>query len=325
LKFDAYYSKKRFNYIDKRLSKLENFNYCGDEKIKKTACLYGENINVYIDTSDGVNDDLAIQEYCGRMLNVIKDSKGKPFLFFKSAFSNKFSNNIVEMARENKGKVHPFFKWSFNNDFYTHVLSNRDKFISRMQKKTKKYDIGIFCGLKPYKYPKASSANSFISWSDHEKFNIPGSSENTGFYTNQSRKILCEKLQSSNFKVLHLEKVSYLDYLEASFECRAVFNPPGMGEYTSRMVDQSFLGGCVFLRKNSYDNGHTWKNHIPEIDFKSEDWEVDLKNVVDNYKFHGMKCKEYFDNFWTSEAVADYLVKNIRKDYFFHYQDNYTK
>lgn len=325
MKFDMYYSKKRFSYIDKLLSKVENFNYLGDEKIKKTACLYGENLNVYIDTSDGVNDDLEIQEYCGRMYRVIEDTNGKPFLFFKSAMSNQWSDSISTMADKNNGKVYPFFKWSFNNDFYSHVFNKREEFISQNKAKNKEYDVGIFCGLKPYQYPKASSNNKFISWSDHEKFRIPGSSENTGFYVNNSRRELCEKLQSSGFKVLHIEKLSYLDYLKESFKCKTVFNPPGMGEYTSRMVDQSYLGNCIFLRKNSYDNGHTWKNHIPEIDFKNDSWKSELKIVIDNHEFHGSKCKEYFDNFWTSAAIVEYLVERIKKDDFFHYLENHTK
>ena len=322
MKFDLYYSKKRFDYIDKSLRSVDGFNYAGGEKIKKTACLYGVNINVYIDTSDGVNDDLEIQEYCGRMHQIIKDSNGKPFLFFKSATSNVWSSNIIDMARKNKGKVHPFFKWSFNNDFYNHVFNNRESFIAQNAKVKKEYDVGIFCGLKPYQYPKPSSSNSSISWSDHEKFGVPGESENTGFYTNDSRKVLCDQLQSSNLKVLHLEKVSYLDYLKESFKCKTIFNPPGMGEYTSRMVDQTYLGGCVFLRKNSYDNGYSWKDYIPEIDFKSKDWEKTLRHVIDNYKFHGMRCKEYFDNFWTPEAIVSYLIETIKQDYFFHYIEN---
>ena len=321
MKFDLYYSEKRFGYIDESLKNTKGFNFCGGEKIKKTACLYGENLNVYIDTSDGVNDDLEIQEYCGRMYNVIQDSNGKPFLFFKSAMSSKWSNDIVKMASENKGKVHPFFKWSFNDDFYSHVYDKRDKFISKNRVKNKEYDVGIFCGLKPYKYPKPSNVNKFISWSDHQKFNISGTSKDTGFYENNTRRTLCEKLQASGFKVLHLEKISYLDYLRESFKCKTVFNPPGMGEYTSRMVDQAYLGNCIFLRQNSYDNGNTWKNHIPEVDFNKNNWEIDLAAVIDNYKFHGMKCREYFDNFWTPTAILDYLVGTIKKDYFFHYRD----
>ena len=319
MKFDMYYSKKRFGYIDKLLRGSDGFSYLGDEKIKKTACLYGENINVYIDTSDGVNDDLKIQEYCGRMHKVIKDSSGKAFLFFKSAMSNKLSNYIDNMAQENKGRVHPFFKWSFNDDFYNSVFRNREAFIAQNAKVKKEYDVGIFCGLKPYQYPKPSSFNNSISWSDHEKFGVPGKSENTGFYTNDSRRVLCEKLQSSGFKVLHLEKISYLDYLRESFKCKTVFNPPGMGEYTSRMVDQSYLGGCIFLRKNSYDNAHSWKNYIPEVDFKSSEWEKDLSRIIDNYGYHGMKCQEYFDNFWTPDAIVSYLTATIKKDYFFYY------
>ena len=105
--------------------------------------------------------------------------------------------------------------------------------------------------------------------------------------------------------------MNYFDYIKESFKCKVILNPPGVGEYTSRMFDQSYLGNCIVLRKNSYDNGISWKNHFPEVDFDSESWESEMQKVLDNYEEHGRMCKEYFDSCWTSKAITNYLKKEI--------------
>ena len=43
-----------------------------------------------VSDSDGVNEDLSIQEYCGRIKWAIKDSNGKKFLFFNEI------NNVAQ-------------------------------------------------------------------------------------------------------------------------------------------------------------------------------------------------------------------------------------
>ena len=83
--FKLYYYRTRFSYIDNELRSTGLVQYSGSEKVKKTATLYGKDLNVYIDTSDGVNEDLESNEYCGRVFKIIEETKGKPFLFFKSA------------------------------------------------------------------------------------------------------------------------------------------------------------------------------------------------------------------------------------------------
>ena len=310
MNFNAFYSKNRFKYIDSDLLSLDSIAYAGSERIKKTASFYSENLNFYIDTSDGVNDDLEIHEYCGRIKRVILECNGKPFVFFKSAHSNKWSKNIEKLAEKNNGRVVPFFKWSFNDKFYSQVLGKREDIVEKYSSIKKEYDVGLFCGLNPYDYPKPSTFDPLISWADHKNFNLPGSSENTGDYWNYSRKNLYEKL--SNFKFIHREKLSYEEYLIESFKCKVVINPPGVGEYTSRMIDQSYLGNCIVLRKNTYDNGLTWKNHIPEIDFDKKDWQDDLSDIILNFKENGKRCQEYFDNYWTSKAMISYLLENIK-------------
>jgi len=311
--FDVYYDKKRFSYIHDDLIKSGIINsYTDKELIYKTAVFVGNDINVYIDTSDGVNDDLNLYEYCGRIKKIIKDLQGKRFLLFKSAYSSKWTKNIEKLAIENNGKVIPFFKWSFNENFYNTVFGNAEKIKVENLKISKEYDIGIFFGDKKYHYPKPSESDSLISWSDHKKFGIKGTSKNTGYYPINSRKNLIEKLTPTNFKILHTA-VSYDEYIKLSYKCKIIINPPGIGEYTSRMVDQSYLGNCIVLRKNSYDNAFTWKNHIPEIDFNNNEWEINLKNIINNYSQHGKACKEYFDKYWASKSIVNYFIEQINE------------
>ena len=308
--FRGYYDTARFRYINSDLLKLVSRK--GHQKIPKTGSFYGDDINFYIDSSDGVNDDLNIQEYCGRMLNVIQECAGKRFLFFKCAHSPAWSKSISQLAEENNGKVIPFFKWGFNDAFYQNIFNKREEIVSKFSSQKKEYDIGYFSGTKPYKYPKPSRHNPLISHSDHGKFSLTGSSPNTGEYINESRNDLLDKINNSKFKILHTT-ANYLDYIKESFKCKVILNPPGIGEYTSRMFDQSYLGNCIVLRKNTYDNGLSWKNHFPELDFYSDNWEDEMENILNNHEEYGAKCQNYFDSCWTSKAIVNYLKNELLK------------
>jgi hypothetical protein len=314
--FKVYYNKDRFRFIHEELIKSKYISsYSNQVLIKKTACFYSDNLNVYIDTSDGVNEDLEIQEYCGRIKKIVNETKGKRFLFFKAAYSTTWSKNIEAIANKNNGKVIPFFKWSFNNNFYSHVYGKKEKLIKALGNQKKQYDVGIFFSNKPYIYPKPSVTDPLISWSDHSKFNLKGTSINTGHYNIESRRKIIDLLINSDFKIKS-GGFSYEDYIKESFKCKVVINPPGIGEYTSRMIDQSYLGNCIVLRKNSYDNGLTWKNNIPEIDFKSKNWESDLKRIVDNFKYCGELCEQYFNQCWNSKSIVRYLEEKINDNLF---------
>ena len=80
------------------------------------------------------------------------------------------------------------------------------------------------------------------------------------------------------------------------------------------MFDHCFLGNCIVLRKSTYDNGFSWKEYIPEVDFESKNWEDDYQNIIDNRLEWGEKSKEYFDLYWTPEAIVDYLVEKIEEN-----------
>jgi len=309
--FDAHYDRERFRFFHSELLESGLFNtYNNQTIIPKTAVFIGKNFNVFIDTSDGVNEDLKIQEYCGRIKRIIELSNGSPFLFFKSAYSTKWSRNIKDIAELHNGKVIPFFKWSFNSNFYSVLYGKKIEYLEKYKKIDKEYDVGIFFDDKLYNYPKPSESDNTISWGDHKKFNIPGHSCNTGYYEINSRNDIISKLKKSRFKVLH-SSLPYEEYIKASFKCKVIINPPGIGEYTSRMVDQTYLGNCIVLRKNSYDNCLSWKSYLPEIDFENKRWESNLQDIINNLELHQRKSFEYYEKFWTSDVIVSYIKNKI--------------
>lgn len=308
--FKCYYSGERFRYIHAELQKSAMFDHVGAEKLRKTATCYGPDFNVYIDTSDGVNEDLDINEYCGRILKVVEECDGKPFLFFKAAYSPEKSKDIIKIAEENDGKVVPFFKWSFNDDFYSHLVPNRRDLMRAHIVKEKTFDVGLFSGLAKYNYPKPDKEEPRVAWTDHKNFGL-GSGEDTGCYEVTTRQTLHDKLKESDFNLSFHEKLEYEKYLENSFSCKVIINPPGMGEYTSRMFDQCFLGQCVVLRKTTYDFGHTTKNHLPEVDFDADNWQEELQEILDNHNEWAEKAFQYFQSYWTPQAIVQYLITKV--------------
>lgn len=307
--FKCYYDPKRFMYIGHLLQQDPRIMHVGNERIRKTASFISEKLNVYIDTSDGVNEDLDIQEYCARILKISKECNGKRFLFFKAAYSPERSSDICKIAEENNGKVIPFFKWSFNDQFYSHLAQSRHEIIQASKLKSEKYDIGFFANIEPYDYPKPNEYDSRYSWRDFSNFGL-GSPKNTGDYFIHSREKLAKVIKDSTFSVCH-ESLDYKSYITKMLSCKTTLNPPGIGEYTSRMFDACFLGRCIVLRKNTYDNGHSWKEYIPEIDFASKTWQNDYQNIIDDIKVWEEKSLYYFENFWSPVSIYEYLNRAI--------------
>lgn len=315
--FKGFYNKKRFNYLDVNIQKNNNFDISYNELIPKTACFFSDTLNVFIDTSDGVNEDLNMYEYCGRILSCIRMSKEKKFIFLKSAYSKKWSKKIEEYANNNNGKVIPFFKWSFNDQFYSYLMPNLNSI--KKNKVSKEYfDIAFFAdGQKVYEYPKFSEVSKDISCLDIKKFKLQNILGNeTGkisFIENNSRKFVLDKLLKCNLKVFN-GSLSYKEYINKSLTCKAIFNPPGIGEYTSRMIDQTALGNLVILRKNSYDQGFSWKEYIPEVDMNSNNYKEELNKILNNKKYWEEKSSFYYENFWSQESVYKYLIKKIQEN-----------
>ena len=313
--FDGYYNIKRFKYIHDEIINSDLYIHSGQERLSKTASFYSKYLNVYIDTSDGVNESLEIDEYCGRIIKIVEEACGKPFIYFKSAFSDNRSKNIVKIAKKNNGKVYSFFKWPYDySGFFNYLMPNISDIRKRKKSSIKDLDIGFFGspdGSK-YDYPKPNLGNCLVSWSDYEKFGV-GRHYPTGFYKNKSREDLYKKLDNSRFSIFQ-DSMSYKEYIKKSLRCKTIFNPPGVGEYTSRMFDQCFIGAPIVLRKNSYDQGHSWKEYLPEIDFEKEDWQNDYEKIIENHEKWGEKALYYYRTFWTPQAIVQYLDEKVKEN-----------
>ena len=77
------------------------------------------------------------------------------------------------------------------------------------------------------------------------------------------------------------------------------------------MYDCASLGKAFVIRKTSYDQGHSWKNHFPEIDFNSKMWAQEYTKVLENHVEWGEKAREYYEKFWNIDAIAKYLIDKI--------------
>ena len=318
--FKALYNSNRFRYIHHLIEGSSLFEYAGNvELIPKTACFFSDDLDVYIDTSDGVNDDLQIQEYCGRILACINLSKGKKFLYLKCCYSPVWSQNISSIANENNGEVIPFFKWSFNDNFYSYTLNNLKTLRKEVRNKTKVYDIGLFADFeKKYSYPTSSSQSKLVSWEDIQKFqlhNVLGAEKNFSrkvMTMNSRSDMLNSVTKAQEFKIFH-GSLQYKEYMKKSVACKTVLNPPGIGEYTSRMMDQLAVGNIIVMRKNTYDQIASWKNYIPEIDFSSPGWLDSYRSIIDDADDWQSKSLQYFEQFWSPDFIFDCLTENIEK------------
>ena len=307
--FKGHYNAKRFKFLDRKMSEWRTSGFIkhrGPERIRKTACFYGVNGNFYVDTSDGVNEDLDIKEYTGRILSIIDECNGSRFLVFKTSYSPDKTSAIKELARKSGGDIVPFFVMCYYQEFYRHELFNRNKLIELREETKKKYDIGFCSKLRPYKYPKEDSSNKWY-------FGI-GSKENNGHYHLNTRQDLYDKLMNSRFKFYHHHKLNYNDYIKKSFEWKVCLNPPGIGEYTARMLEHSALGQAVILRKNSYDNAVSYKSYFPEVDFNKVGWEDDLQKIVDNYEYWERRSAEYYELIYDSTTmITSYMMAKLKE------------
>jgi len=310
LKFKGRYDENRFRYIHQDLIKSGYFTHRGSECIRKTASFYSKKLNIYIDSSDGVNEDLPINEYCGRIYKVIEDSKGKPFLFFKCFLSSKRSQDIIELAEKNGGKVLPFAFWSVVPEFYQYVNGKEKEIIIKNRKKTVT-DLGFIANLNPYYYPKPNADNKLIGWPDYKHFGF-GSPENTGEFVINTRQNLFDLFSNSPFSFYHHSKMSYSKYISKTFEWKLNFCPPGMGEYTQRLFDHLALAQVPILRSNSYDFYASWKKYIPEMNFNSPNWEEKIQSILDDRKLWKEKVQYYYNNYLKPFHLVNYIVSTTK-------------
>lgn len=308
--FNGYYKLSRLQFLNKELFRNDFVIYQGESKFRKTCSFYGKNINWYIDTSDGMNEDLKRNEYCGRTMKIIEECAGKPFIIFKTSYSPILTADIKKIAEENNGIVLPFFIMSYYPEFYDLFLNMKEGLISKNKNTAKTIDIGFYANLDLYNCPKPQRLDNRISWRDYKIFGV-GIKEFTENYIIDTRRRLFEKLNDSRFTFAHSDKKRYIDYLNDSCNWKVAINPPGCGEYTPRILEHAAMGQCVVIRKISYDNAVSWKEYIPQIDFDTENWESNLAEIVDNYQYWAERCFEYYNKFYQPQKMVDYLKNKI--------------
>lgn len=290
MKFDGYYDRNRFGHIAGLVEKYF-VRYKNESKIKKTACFYNEKINFYIDSSDGVNEDLGIDEGTWRVEEIIKECAGKPFVMFKTSYSTVHSLPLKKLAQEHNGDVLPYFIWSYYGEFRK-LLRDREELLKEKHNTRKMFDIGFVAGLKPYQYPKSGG----------------------GVHNINTRQNMYDKLKNSRFNFSFAERLPFDEYLKHMFRCKVSINVAGIGEYSGRMLEGLALGSAVVIRKNTYDNCISYRNYFPEIDFDRDDWEDKLQSVVDNYIFWEERASQYWDMVYANPLnKIDYMLAVIRQ------------
>ena len=307
--FECFLDSDRFWYILPQIKKDPFFKIKGSSTLRKTASFYSNDINAYIDTSDGVNEDFGTQEYCGRIKAVIRECKGKPFIFFKSFYSSKSSSKIEKIAKENNGQVIPFFFWSTQRS-YKDIYFKKTKVTNLSKNKTPESDVGLFFNPDCYFYPKPNACDKDIAWEDFKHFNF-GCGDNTGKYKVETRKNILEKFKSSNLNIDFSKKLDYNSYIQRSMNCKLCFCPPGIGEYTQRMFDYGLLNIPILIRKTTYDFGISWKNYIPEVDFENKNWENQVQDIIINIDEYKKLQKEYFNNTLSPENIFKFFKKKL--------------
>jgi len=308
--FDAYYDSTRFSYIDSALIKTGQFNYRGASPIRKTGCFYSKYFNFYIDTSNGVNEDLPINEYSGRVLKVIADAGGKPFVYFKSLTSPTRSRPLIQLIENNGGIIKPFVHWCYNPNWYKYTWLKRKSLQQKSRQTKKSFAIGLAANLKPYYYPKPNATLKNVSWQDYEYFGL-GSNKPTGLYKLTTRQNLHKQLETSNFSYYYTDKIPYRDYINKSLTWRTVLCLPGVGGSTQRIFDHGFLEQCLIIRRTTYDYGYSWKPYIPEIDFDAPDWELQLNGIINDYQLWGEKIRYYFEHFLNPQSIVELIQRGI--------------
>ena len=311
MNFIAYYDFNRFYYISEVLKSTFKLNNNNKTLINKTACFFGDKFNFFIDTSDGVNENLGIKEYCGRIMKIIEECEGKPFLHFKTNFSPKYSSNNQIISEKHNGKTIGCFVWCFREGYYNYVLPNLKTLRTQNSNVLKAYDIGFMGNLSNYTYPKPNAENPYVSWDDYRVYGI-GSPLNTGQFNFNPRKDIYEKL-ILYFNVFRGEGYSFEDYISESFKWKICLNAPGIGEFTARAFIHSALGQPILFRKNTYDNPVSWKEYWPEVDFSSYNWKETVENIISNYKDWSEKSIYYYHTYLNPQSIVKYIKEEIMK------------
>lgn len=319
MKFKSRLCGDRFNFIlndPKSAAMLDSIvSGYGPENIRKTASFYGEKFNFYIDTSDGIANEFGIPEYCDRILRVVEDTKGKPFLYFKNYHSPTLCGPMEEIANNNGGKVAPFIYWDHLDNFNNILWPNKGAIRLQAARNKKVFDIGICAKPEKRIVPRPSKFDQRISWKGYEWFNF-GDAVDTGYYEHDVRIEIPEKFNQSNFSFDHTFDISYRDYIERSMSWRSIVDIPGIACVSSRMLLHGWLGQCVVLLKNDVDFAHSFKEYFPEIDIYNDGWENSFYEIIEDHNMWGQKSLYYLETYCNPSAIMIYLLETLEKFYY---------
>ena len=313
MNFDAYIDRRRFWFILPGLQNQGMIKRFFPEKIRKTACLYGEKFNVYIDASDGIASDFGIPEYCDRILKIVEDTKGKPFLFFKNWYSPTLCQPLEKVAKENNGTIVPFMYWAEWDHFIHYLWPNRTVLRDQNFKTKKKLDIGVCAKIQKRVVPKPSKFDNRISWKGYKWFGFGDDEIDTGYYEHDARVRLHNMLQTSRFKYEQIEGVSFENYILRSMEWKCLVDMPGISCVSHRMFENGWLGQCVILKKNDVDFPYSWKEYYPEVDFNDPNWENSVLEIVENHEDWGKKILHYLETYCNPNIISKYFIENVEK------------
>jgi hypothetical protein len=317
MKFDCHTDGDRFWFLLPGLQKYGLLNSLSGQSFRKTLCLYGEKINIFVDGSDGFAEDFdggPHQEYCERILRCVNESKGKSYLYFKPWYSPTQCKNLEEVAANTGGKIIPFYwpGWLHPN-YREFILHNKEQFYLQNKSTKKKYDVGMCIKPKLYAVPKPSKEDYRISWLGSNWFGH-GVRDDTGNYTHNVRITVPEKLKNSKFLFEHVYDISITEFIEKSMSWKVHCDLPGIGQLSNRMFEGGWLGQCVVLKKSDVDFPVSWKDYYPEIDYSSDTWEDDLEEIIENYEEWGDKIKYYLETYCTPDAIANYMIEKIQEN-----------
>ena len=280
------------------------------EKIRKTACFYSEKINIYIDTSDGIASDFGVPEYCDRILKIVEDTKGKPFLFFKPWYSPTLCEPIDRVARENNGKVIPFMYWADWNHFIHGVWPNRRELYNKNKLTPKTFDAGACVRTEKRIIPKPSKFDERISWKGYSWFGF-GPEEDTGYYEHNARIKIDKILRDSSLSYEQISGVSFSDYLDRSMSWKALIDMPGIACVSHRMFENGWVGQCVVLCKNDVDFPYSWKEYYPEVDYNDPGCVEALGNIIENHQEWSDKITHYLETYCTPLKIGNYFLSKV--------------
>ena len=311
MKFDCYINPEIFGYIIPNIQKsglLNSISY--QERVRKTACFYGQDFNVYIDGSDGQSIEWGTQDPCERILWIVKDTGDKPFLFFKNWYDPTTCKDIQKVVDENNGKLIPFMFWHYY-PYFQKYWSSRKNFNSQYKNTSKTIDIGVAAEAKKYYDYNPSKFDSRMSWKGYEWFGH-GPAVDMGMNEHSARIDIIEKIKwNKKYTHEHVYGISFDRLVEKSMHWKTHYDMPGVATISFRMFEAGWLGQCVILRKSNLDFPYSWKEYYPELDYNSNTWENDLGEILENYEEWGDKIKYYLETYCTPETIVNYFIGKI--------------